>query len=184
MYFGLIGRGKQNVEQITVGSDFANDADDMVFPPYEGPHKISFHSTGRYTLSNCFEHGDDVKRLVAHGIPLTEIVEPVRMMDVIVPKRHLRPTRKSLPNTYIDLKADLRGQTHICCTVFCMPANILSSFGEDCVSIIRGATWESKNALSSGNNAWAFTLHDSVHQSMRKDYSLIKINGCVTDNGV
>jgi hypothetical protein len=183
VYFGLTGRGNQKVEQITVGSDYAKDANNMVFHPYVGPHKVSFHSSGMYTLSNYVEHGDDVKRLVVHGIPLTEVIEPVRMMDVIVPKRHLRPTGKSLPNVYIDLKANLREQTHFCCTVFCMPISMLSTFGEDCVSIIRGATWESKNALTSGNNAWAFTLHDSVHQSMRKDYSLISINGCVTDNG-
>lgn len=184
VYFGLTGTGKQVVEQITVGSDFDKDIDRMVFHPYSGPHKISFHSSGKYTLANLIENGSAKNRLIVHGTPLADIKLPIRMMDIIIPVNQLKRTKKRLPNIYIELSAEIRMCTHVCCTVYCMQESTLSTFGEGCTSIIRGAKWESKNAFISGNNAWAFILHDAVDESTKKQYSLVSINGAGTYKSV
>ena len=102
------------------------------------------------------------------------------MMDIIVPIGLLKLTKKSLPDVYTDLEADFSNASHVCCTVYCMPLEKLETFGEGCAAIIRGTTWESKNAFSSDDNAWVFILHDAVHQTTKKDYCLISINGCGT----
>ena len=178
VYFGLTGKGRQTVRQIEAGRDYVQKVSQKIFHPYTGPHKISFHVSGQYTLANHVEDGVDKNRLVAHGKPLLSISQPTRMMDIIVPTSQLKLTNKKLPESYIDLPADLQNNSHLCCTVFCMPENELLEFGENCTSIIRGSTWESKNAFASGRNAWAFILHNAVDESTKKDYSLISINGC------
>ncbi|MDY6906112.1 MAG: hypothetical protein SWH61_15675 [Thermodesulfobacteriota bacterium] len=182
VYLGLTGTGRQTVEQITVGRDFNKGQEDMIFHPYFGPHKVSFHSSGRYTLSNLVEDKADVKyRLVAHGTPLTEIQSPTRMMDVIMPVAQLKLSNKSPADIYIELEGCFENCTHICCTVYCMSESELPTFGEGCVSIIRGSTWESKNAFVSGTKIWAFILHDAVSESTKLDRSLISINGAGTN---
>jgi len=181
LYIGLTGTGRQSVKQITVGPDFDKELEEMTFHPYSGPHKISFHSTGRYTLSNLVKEKDNEEfRLVAHGKPLAEIQLPTRMMDVIIPVAQLKASNKSLADIYIELEADFQNCTHICCTVYCMAESEFPSFGKGCMSIIRGATWESKNAFVSGTKIWAFILHDAVNESTRLDHSLVSINGAGT----
>jgi len=180
VYFGLTGSGKQNVEEIIISDDQKNTYEYSKFHSYSGSHKISFHNSGWYVLQNIVEDKREENRLVLKGTPINKIGSPIRMMDIILPVNQLTPTKKSVADVNIDLHADLETHSHIGCTLYCMNNSKFSNFSENYTSIIRGASWESINAFVSNDNTWAFVLHDAIHDSTKKNYSLIKIFGEVS----
>jgi hypothetical protein len=117
---GLLGAVAEEVEYIHDALRGTTRKPDFVTQPSYGMHKISFHPSGRYKLMSKLGLGDDtLDRVTVDGPPLSEIVAPRRMLEIMLP-RSLPISNRTPREADIILTTQAGDEGPLRCTVSCM----------------------------------------------------------------
>ena len=119
--------------------------------------KTSFHATGFYKMATRIGISSNaIDRCTIVGPPLEEILEPRRMMEVLLPDK-LKISNKKLSERDIVLDATEFPDRPLRCTISCMA---MLKFHE-IVKLVDTSEIECTRALQTHSQAWVFTLRVS-----------------------
>jgi len=135
-----------------------------------GRPKISFHETGNYKLSTSVGLNPQcIDRCTIIGTALSEIREPRRMMEILIPKS-LKATESQLSERDIVLDAALFPQRPLRCTIFCMSHDYFNKIVESKAFFVDTSDYELIQALDNGKNIWVWTLRISRDDKIAPDH--------------
>jgi len=123
--------------------------------------KITFHKSGHYKLSTLVGlNAQSVDRGTISGTPLSEINEPRRMMEVLLPKS-LQITMSRLEYRDIVLDASQFPERPLRCTISCIASEHFHKIMESNSFFVDTSDYEFTRALENGEKVWAWTLRVS-----------------------
>lgn len=145
-------------------------------PPLENP-KISFHPSGLYKMATRIGiSANAIDRCTVVGKPLSEIDEPRRMMEVLIPDR-LRISEVKPTEHDIVLDATLFPKRPLRCTVSCMSATSFYNMINSHKRFVDTSDIESTGALETGSQIWTFTLRSSRNDTQVANIYHIMVQG-------
>lgn len=120
--------------------------------------KFSFHVSGYYKGEGSV--GIDptsLDRPTIKGLPLHEITEPKRMLEILLPKNLCRSKHLRKQDDLV-LSLNPGPQIPLRCAVTCMSLSKFKSINWHNAHILENSTWETHDALSTNTHAWVWTL--------------------------
>lgn len=134
------------------------------------PPKISFHESGNYKLSTSVGLKPQcIDRCTIMGTALSEIREPRRMMEVLIPKS-LMLSENQISGRDIVLDASQFPQRPLRCTISCMSHEHFNKIMESKAFFVDTSDYEFTQALDSKKNIWVWTLRIARDDSMAPDH--------------
>lgn len=133
------------------GTDFHRAEGDV-------PAKFTFHPTGIYKGEGGIGlNPNALDRPSIVGPPLSEILEPKRMLEILLPKslccaEHDPREDDLVLNFNSDPKVPLR------CAITCMAISKYYTIHWENIQILEGSFWETHDALASDTHAWVWTI--------------------------
>ena len=123
--------------------------------------KINFHQSGHYKLTtNVGLTEDTVDRCTIVGPPLKQIIAPVLLMEILIPKK-LKLTEEKLTEKDIILEAKEFPQKPWRCSIFAMPKEKFFKIVDSKIKFVSTSVIEFTHALESENLCLSFTLRVS-----------------------
>lgn len=167
---GFQGSGSEKMNFILDKNIGRVDAADIQIRESLEPPKISFHESGYYKLSTSVGlHPQCMDRCTIVGTPLSEIREPRRMMEILIPTR-LKVTKSQISYQDIVLDASQFPQRPLRCTISCMSHEHFYKISESKAFFVDTSDYEITQALDSRKNIWAWTLRVSSEDKMSPDH--------------
>lgn len=131
--------------------------------------KITFHPTGKYKLTTRIGLTEDsVDRCTVLGTPFINIIEPILLMEVLIPNK-LRISTKQMGERDISLDASKFPQKPWRCSIFCMPKEHFYQVVEKKLPFMSTSGIEATHALESDNLCFSFTLRVSQKDKIFPD---------------
>jgi len=134
-----------------------------------GRPKMSFHSSGHYKLTaEMGKNLDAVDRATIEGPRLTDIIDPRRMVELLLPK--MLPEATENP-TELDIVLDATSSPDmpLRCTISCMSKGRLASIVEKNEKFVDTSVWEFVHALENDTHEWVWTLRGSRNDEVYFD---------------
>lgn len=128
---------------------------------YAGTSKINFHASGSYKLScSMGRNAASVDRVTVRGVPLAEISEPRRMVEILLPTQI--PKSGHTPSE-TDVVLDIAGSDSLPtrCTVGCVSNSEFEKVRSNEGPMVDTSEWEAWNALASESHTWIWVLRKS-----------------------
>lgn len=127
--------------------------------------KFTFHVSGNYKgEGSAGIDPNSLDRPTIKGLPLNEINEPKRMLEILLPKNLCRS--KYLPKQEdLILSLNPGPQIPLRCAVTCMTLSKFKAINWQNAQIFENSTWETHDALSTNTHAWVWTLGQCTSDS-------------------
>jgi hypothetical protein len=141
--------------------------------------KVTFHSAGHYKLPASMGLSEDsLDRATVKGLRLKDIVEPRRMLEILIP-RTLRVTTSAFTEQDIRLDARHSTQRPLRCTVSCMAVDKYLEIFHSGQHFVDTSEWEVSDALADNSKAWVWTLRHSKNDTFASDRFFLFLCGPV-----
>lgn len=167
-------------QSIVIGlSGIDNGVVEKIFSPIEGHlcksdlhkneasvgPKFTFHASGIYKGEGSVGLSpNSLDRPTIKGIPLKEINEPIRMLELLLPKR-LYQSKHSPKQDDLILSLNSSPQIPLRCVVTCVALSRFQAINWHTAQILENSIWEVHDALSTNTHAWVWTLGQCSNDS-------------------
>lgn len=140
--------------------------------------KINFHKSGicKLTTQIGLTKGSIDRCSIIIGKPIEEIIEPKRMLEVLIPKR-LKVSNRSSSDRDIILDASNFPKKPLRCTVSCMDKSVFQGIVQSNRKFVDTSVFEFVHALEYKEQAWVFTLRVSKEDISAPENYLFFIPG-------
>ena len=152
--------GTQSVRLILEEGQPADPARTVSESTSQNP-KITFHYSGHYKVSAFVgKSSSAMDRCTIIGPKLSEIDDPRRMVEVILPRQLLLSVK---PTSELDVILDARPLPTgpLRCTLWCCKLDRFGDWMRNRSAVVDTSTAEITEAFEDGERAWAFTLRTS-----------------------
>jgi hypothetical protein len=167
---GFQGNGAEKLNFILDSNLWRVEVSDIQIHESLGRPKVTFHESGNYKLSTSVGlNPQSIDRCTIIGTPLSEIREPRRMMEILIPKS-LKATESKILDQDIVLDASQFPQRPLRCTVSCMSYEHFYRIMESKTFFVETSDCELTQALDNGISIWAWTLRVSHEDKMAPDH--------------
>lgn len=148
-----------------------------------GRPKLTFHPSGQFKLTAQMGKGSDaVDRATVLGPRLADIVEPRRMLEVLLPNR--LPASADQPSDRdIVLDATTSPDQPLRCTISCVACDKFDQVLAGGTRWVGTSLWEAVHALRNNCHAWVWTLRASQNDVLYPDRLHMFLEGAVKWGG-
>jgi len=120
--------------------------------------KFTFHSSGIYKGEGCIGIDPSARdRPTIDGPPLSEILEPQRMLEILLPKMLCRAEHDPREDDLV-LSFNSNPLASLRCAITCMAISKYQAIHWESIRILENSIWETHDALASDTNAWVWTI--------------------------
>jgi len=128
-----------------------------------GQPKLTFHASGHYKLTTPMgTTNDSIDRATVLGPKLSEIIEPRRMVEILLPPT-LPPATKGITENDIALDMSTAPPGPLRCVISCMSRERFERIITDGLKIVDTSIWEYIHALETGEQVWSWVLRRSAN---------------------
>lgn len=166
---GFLGSGTEGIDFILDKNLGQLAADDINVVGESGYPKITFHPSGHYKLATHVGLRSQARdRCTVVGPPLSDITQPRRMVEILIPKR-LSLAQNKLLDRDIVLDASDFPHRPLRCTISCMSPQTFDQLNRSGVLWVNTSECEFTEALGSDSNIWIWTLRVSREDKKAPD---------------
>ncbi|MEW6657089.1 MAG: hypothetical protein AB1424_00360 [Thermodesulfobacteriota bacterium] len=180
VFIGFPGKGKHHIVSVIDDKIGEIQPHSIATEDFVGPFKISFHPSGQFKLmSKMGRQSDAIDRVTVEGPKLSDISEPRRMIEILLPQDFpiLTVSQASMRDIVID--ATLAPNKPLRCTISCMPLIKLQEIVTSGNKFVDTSVWEAAHGLQAETHAWLWTLRVSKNDNIYSDRLYIFLMGTV-----
>ncbi len=141
--------------------------------------KLSFHATGNYKLTaKMGKTRDSIDRATVVGPKLSDINEPRRMAEILLPSDLHTSTNQITENDiFLDISTAPPGPLR--CVISCMSKKHFEHIVTEGYRFVDTSIWECVHALETGEQVWSWVMRRSVNDTEYPNRFIIFLAGDV-----
>ncbi len=142
-----------------------------------GPLKLSFHATGHYKLTaRMGKENDSMDRATVVGPKLSDIDEPRRMAEILLPL-DLPVATKQFTENDIALDITTAPPGPLRCVISCMSKTHFERIMVAHTRFVDTSIWECNHALETGEQVWSWVMRRSATDTEYPNRFLVFLAG-------
>jgi len=142
-----------------------------------GQPKLTFHASGHYKLTAIMGTSQDaLDRATVLGPKLSEIDEPRRMAEILLPNT-LPRAKKLVTDNDISLDMSTAPSGPLRCVISCMSRRRFEEVIGSGSKFVNTSIWEFTHALESDNQVWSWVLRRSENDVLYPNRFFIYLAG-------
>lgn len=146
--------------------------------------KITFHTSGQYKTSTTIGlTKESIDRCTVSGTPLDDIHEPVRMAEILLPKK-LEISGKTPKDNDININVPFSDNRPFRCSVSCCSKQYFHENLENHNRYYDTSVTEFTMGLEDGKRTWLFTVRQSKNDIHYPNEFIIMIPGKIKWGGI